>query len=238
MSSYIIRDDGPYPLRRKKIEGINQYPSEHDKLRANRIQVNNLTGFFNNNQSRCDQIWCSICNRMRIPMSKEQLLKIGLGGDFNEKVTKECVDDKSYTFCPGCATYELEPEWEVKPLASRNIKVMCVKCQYMITMGKRLTYAPKLMYENIEDETKTVRLGEPTATSKKKWYWHCSACGNREEMWQSDLKKTYAEHTFIMSQQDDNKLTMTRKEQEEVKSYFGGYPTSKVDEREENPPGY
>jgi hypothetical protein len=82
--------------------------------------------------------------------------------------------------CLHCGKINNEPKSEIVPIQMGSH--MCVKCQHTITMGKHLTLKPTLMYENLDDENIPIKLGEPSATSPKRWYYHCSACGYREEM--------------------------------------------------------
>jgi hypothetical protein len=56
------------------------------------------------------------------------------------------------------------------------------------------------MYEDINDETKIAKYGEPQNLSKKPWYWECSLCHYREPILKSNLKRKYVQqHSFVKS---------------------------------------
>jgi hypothetical protein len=153
-----------------------------------RAEINNLVMYEKGISS--DEMWCKVCSQKRVIMSKAELLSIGLSDIFNQRINEKCDDATGYSFCQRCCNVSfesssLEPnEWVRKTGA--------VMCQCMVGQtNQRLTYAPKLMYENQEDENKIARMGEPTTLSQKRWYWYCSGCNHREEMSQSNLTRTY-----------------------------------------------
>jgi hypothetical protein len=179
---------------------------------------------------------CSLCKTRRTSMTNDQLLSTYANNiQLTEKVNKECVDGKSYAWCTSFGDIATEPTSARVPIHMGAVQ--CVHCQFTPENGgKKKTYAPKLMYENLEDEKKIVRLGEPNTTSKKSWFWECSLCHFREPMLKSSLKCKYVEQSFVKSLESSldkrRKKLMNKEDVEDIKAGLGGTPTLLVEERD------
>jgi hypothetical protein len=239
MSSYIVHtvDTTRRGLYGKNNipEGINDSLSQYQITTMEKYKVRNCV-MFNNHETKGDQIWCSMCQKRRIPMTKHQLLSVGLTDKFNDQVNAECKDGISYLFCPECSSYHTEPTSELVPVQGGALQ--CTHCQFSPENGgKKKTYSPKLMYENINDNDKIVKYGEPQELSVKIWYWYCSLCSHREPMLKSSLVKKYTDRSFLKSiETRKKKPLMNREDVEDLQTGLGGTPTSLIDGRDIPPP--
>lgn len=211
------------PADRLANEGIT------DKIiyQMNRGKVRNLVF----DETTDERLYCPLCKRRRTSITKQQLLATYENNtNLREKVNNERRDGISYAFCTECGDIAIEPKSELMPV-HMGAQFQCTNCQFTPeNAGKKRSLSPKLMYDDPQDENKILRMGEPTATSNKSWYYYCSICKYRTPILKSELKRKYVDRSFLKS-------IPTRKKKPEIplEDYSDlsglGVPTSLVGER-------